>query len=171
MRAGLLAVALGVAACGGMTVAQTGSSTSTSITTANGSSASTIVPIDAEAADASDACPPDVACNCTYHPDDGGVYVCDGLSLPTCPVNVTAQGCTGIGAGCFDCWGVGGAVCSCLDGGNYEYPWCTLTGQPCNGPTPDTGCPTGEHLCEVGCPDNACLADDVACPPPPYCTR
>lgn len=87
---------------------------------------------------------PGVPCNCVYHPDDGGIYVCDSFTLPACPISNALSGsvtgpCDSIQSPCMTCGGSGGpAECVCGDGGPTSdggSEWfCLGTEQACAGP-------------------------------------
>jgi hypothetical protein len=82
---------------------------------------------------------PNVPCNCVYSPDDGGIYVCDSLTMPACPA-VTAGLCNASQGPCMTCGGVGGPVtCGCSDQGPFAGDagpeWmCIGTEETCKGP-------------------------------------
>jgi len=80
---------------------------------------------------------PNVPCNCVYHPDDGGIYVCDSFTMPACPA-VAPQQCDSFGGGCMTCGGpLGPAECGCSGPfpGDAGYVWtCIGTEETCKGP-------------------------------------
>lgn len=79
----------------------------------------------------------DVPCNCVYHPDEGGIYVCDSFTIPACPA-VAPQQCDSFGSGCMTCSGpLGPAECGCSGPlpGDAGYVWtCIGTEETCKGP-------------------------------------
>lgn len=82
---------------------------------------------------------PGVPCNCVYHPNDGGVYICDSFTMPACPA-VTSGACDFPQGACMTCGGFAGpAECGCTDAGLFAgdagVVWqCIGTEEACRGP-------------------------------------
>jgi hypothetical protein len=82
---------------------------------------------------------PGVPCNCIYSTADGGIYVCDSVTMPACPAN-TSGACNPGQPSCMSCGTFAGPEeCGCQTSGPFVGDagpqWqCLGTEQTCEGP-------------------------------------